>query len=539
MGASSITAYTGSRSNETRFGERFGVVRSVFENGQDCVDMNPDYLSCGSIDRSSFVKKNKSNLLPELVLGKRPAYRRVYETFRDAIRCGQLQTGQQVPSSRELAHRYGVARITVTQGYEQLIAEGYLETRRGAGTFVAKELPEEFFRASETSAGDKLEETNSVSERYIEQPPFLSGCTELDTFPLEIWLKLYAKQMRGSPYSLNTYNHGTGGFLGLREAIAGHLTTQRGVRCDADQILILSGSQPGIELVARALVRPGDRVAVENPSYRGIVNSFRLNGAEICSLPADEHGMDVEKLRSLRKAPRVVVVTPARQFPLGTAMPVGRQAALLEWARENEAWILEDDYDSEFRFRGKPLPAMQGNSDYERILYLGTFTRSMFPDLRIGYLVVPKIVYPDFLALWKTAAMNPSVSMQATLADFIRECHYQRHIRKMRLLYAKRCKWLAGRVDALLGDWLDVGLTDGGLHFVAYYQKPIDVKWLAEEGRKRGYVFMSISSYGPDPVERDGMMFGFSSFSEERMEEGLMVLKEVLTSFGDDLALPE
>lgn len=480
------------------------------------------------------MKIDRANLLGDLGAGARPAYQRVYERFRDAVRSGALVKGQRVPSSRELALKYGVARITVTQAYEQLVAEGYLETRRGAGTFVAGELPDVFFRVVDDRVDGGRDPgslfTESVGKRYLEQPVFLSGCSDLGAFPRELWLKLFARQLRGSTDALNTYGHGEGGFLGLRVAIAGHLSTQRGVRCEAGQILVLSGSQPGIELVARALVKPGDRVAVENPSYRGIVDSFRLNGAEICSVLVDEQGMLVENLRKMKVAPRVVVVTPARQFPLGVAMPVGRQAALLEWARETGAWILEDDYDSEFQFRGKPLPAMQGLAKYERILYLGTFTRSMFPDLRIGYLVVPSAVYPDFLALWKTAAMNPPVSLQATLAVFMRECHYLRHLRKMRLLYAKRCKWLAERVVAVLGDWIELGPTDGGMHFVGYYRKPVDAKRLREEGRKRGYSFKSISSYGPARVERDGMMFGFSSFEAKKMEEGLAVLREVLES---------
>ncbi|MDQ8185084.1 PLP-dependent aminotransferase family protein [Pelagicoccus sp. SDUM812002] len=480
------------------------------------------------------MKRDKSTALPRLKRGQLPAYQRVYEAFRDAVRSGQLKSGQRVPSSRELALKYGVARITVTQGYEQLIAEGYLETKKGSGTFVAKELPDGFFRAGldgkQSRPIERPRPHRGSASSYIEQPPFLSGCAALDDFPAELWLKLYAKQLRGSPYSLNTYGHGEGGFRELREAIAGHLSTQRGVRCEAGQVLILSGSQPGIELVARALVNLGDTVAVENPSYRGITNSFRMNGAKIRSVPLDEQGMLVDVLDRMKTVPRVVVVTPARQFPLGVAMPVGRQAALLEWARKSGAWILEDDYDSEFRFRGKPLPAMQSLSNQDRILYLGTFTRSMFPDLRIGYLVVPRSVYPDFLALWKTAAMNPPVSLQATLAAFIREGHFQRHLRKMRKLYERRSRWLAERVEDLLGDWIEVGVTDGGMHFVGYYKQPVDPLRLAEEGRKRGYVFMSISSYGPDSVERDGLIFGFSSFSEEKMEAGLQALREVLES---------
>lgn len=483
------------------------------------------------MDRSTFLKYDKTSLVPGLAEGDRPAYRRVYETFRDGVRGGRLKPGQAVPSSRELGRIYGLSRVTIVQAYEQLIAEGYLETKRGAGTFVAAELPESFFRAvrRKSNGGSEVGQgSQGAVEKYIEQPAFLSGCSDLESFPMELWLKLYAKHLRGSPYSLNSYKHGEGGYSGLREAIASHLTTHRGVRCDADQILILSGSQPGIELVARALVKLGDRVAVENPSYRGIANSFRLNGAEIRTVPVDEQGLRVDCLERGERSPRVVVATPARQFPLGVAMPIARQLALLEWAKETGGWILEDDYDSEFRFRGRPLPAMQGLSDFERILYLGTFTRSMFPDLRIGYLVVPRKVYPDFLTLWQTAAMNPPVALQATLAEFIGECHFQRHVRKMRSLYAARCRWLAARVEEVLGDWMEVGLTDGGMHFVGYYKRAIDPIWLAAEGRKRGYVFMSISSYGPDPVERDGMMFGFSSFSEEKMEEGLLVLREVL-----------
>ncbi|MBD5780199.1 PLP-dependent aminotransferase family protein [Pelagicoccus sp. NFK12] len=468
--------------------------------------------------------------MPRLSKGNCPAYRRVYESFRDAIRAGQLKAGQRVPSSRELAQRYGVARITVTQGYEQLVAEGYLDSRRGAGTYVAQEIPDGFFvaRSTEEEANRVASTLPQEAARYIEQPPFLSGCADLEAFPIELWLKLYAKQLRRSPYSLNTYGHGDGGFLGLREAIAAHLSTQRGVRCDAGQILILSGSQPGIELAARALVRSGDEVAVENPSYRGISDSFRLNGAKIRSLPLDEQGLMVDALEQIEPSPRIVVATPARQFPLGIAMPIGRQAALLEWAKRAGAWILEDDYDSEFRFRGKPLPAMQGISNYDRILYLGTFTRSMFPDLRLGYLVVPKSVYPDFLALWRAAAMNPPVALQACLADFMREGHFQRHLRKMRKRYQQRCHWLLKQVDALLGQWIEVDLCDGGMHFVGYYKRSVDARKLADEGRKRGYVFMSISSYGPGPVDRDGMMFGFSSFSEEKMEACLLALREAL-----------
>ncbi|MDQ8203130.1 PLP-dependent aminotransferase family protein [Pelagicoccus sp. SDUM812003] len=473
------------------------------------------------IDRATYV--------PELRGGREAGYRRVYEAFREAIRLGQLSGGRKVPSSRELAARYGVARITVTQAYEQLVAEGYLETRRGAGTFVAKALPEGFFRAGGDENGARVRIREGTS-RYVEQPAFLSGCPALDAFPVERWLKCYAKYLRGSTYSLNTYGHGDGGYGRLREAIAGHLRTQRGVRCEAGQILILSGSQPGIELVARALVKPGDRVGTENPCFRGIVDSFRLNGAEVCGVPVDELGMRVGELKRMRKALRVVVTTPARQFPLGYAMPVGRQAELLEWAREKEAWILEDDYDSEFRFRGKPLPAMQGITPNERILYLGTFSRSMFPDVRIGYLVVPKSVYPDFLTLWKAGAMNPPVSMQAALAEFIEAGDFERHLRKMRLLYARRCRWLAELVERELGEWLELGVADGGLHFVGYFRSEVDGELVARLAGEKGVVVYPISRYGvaDAQLERNGLMFGFSSFGEEAMERGVRVLREVL-----------
>nr|WP_281384376.1 PLP-dependent aminotransferase family protein [Pelagicoccus albus] len=336
--------------------------------------------------------------------------------------------------------------------------------------------------------------------------------------------------MRGSPDSLNTYGHGEGGYLGLREAIAGHLRTHRGVRCSADQILIFNGSQPGLDLVARALVESGDRVAVEDPCFKGVADAFRMSGAEVLPVPVDLEGMKVEELLAQKRSVRLVVATPARQFPIGSAMPVGRQAVLLEWARKKGAWILEDDYDSEFRFRGKPLPAMQGLAGYDRILYLGTFTRSMFPDVRIGYLVVPKHAYPDFLTLWKVGAMNPSISIQATLAEFIRQGHYLRHVRKMRQLYAKRSHWLADKVLEMLGDWIELGPTDGGMHFVGFFKKPVDIRSLAKSGSEQGYAFRALSSYAIETKGRDGLMFGFSSFSESKMLDALTVLRGILSA---------
>lgn len=475
--------------------------------------------------------------LPRLSAKDRPAYQRLYDSFRRAILEQQLVAGQRLPSSRELAAFYGVARITVMQAYEQLIAEGYLEGRPGSGTYVSAELPDQFLHASGASVADEGRVVAAPSERdagsrYVSQKPFLSGCPDLDRFPRELWLKLYSRHLRGSSQSLNMYGHGEGGYRGLRESIAAYLNTHRGVVCDAERILILSGSQPGIELVARALGGPGKVVAVENPSYRGIAKAFRMNGAGVSGVQVDDQGLVVGELAARRPAPSVVVVTPSRQFPLGTAMPVSRRAELLTWAYAKRAWVLEDDYDSEFRFRGNPLPAMQGMDLEGRTLYLGTFSRSMFPDLRIGYLVAPERIREDLLELWRTSGMSPPVAIQATLADFMREGHYLRHIRKMRQLYARRCGRLVALLEARLSDWLEAGPTDGGLHLVGYLRRKLDMDALVKRGAEKGLELFPLSRYAVGPLERDGLILGFSSYDEDALEAGVERLGEVLEELG-------
>lgn len=473
--------------------------------------------------------KTKASL-PKLSRGKKPAYQRLYSAFRDAILKHQLKANEQLPSTRNLAAFYGIARNTVMQAYEQLISEGYLEGRRGAGTFVSAELPERFLKSQRATNSPHTKAGKAFKSRPANFPkhlPLSSGYPDLEHFPREHWIKLYNRQLRTSISSLNWYDHEAGGYAPLREAIATYLNTHRGLVCDPEQILILSGSQPGIELAARALIKSGDRVAVENPSYRGIANAFRLNNAKLVAIPVDEQGMNVVALRRKKRAPQMAVVTPSRHFPLGHAMPVSRRAELLEWAHENRSWILEDDYDSEFRFRGNPLPAMQGMDPEGRTLYLGTFSRSMFPDLRIGYLVAPHRIVPDLHSVWQAAGMNPPLATQATLAEFIRDGSYLRHVRKMRILYSKRCTFLKALIQDKLNDWLEVGTTDGGLHLVAFLKQSIDAEAFASEALQKGISLSPLSRCAIKPIARDGFVLGFSSDTETVARKAVETLRKL------------
>lgn len=463
--------------------------------------------------------------LPLLPSERAPAWRRVCEALRRAVVSGALAPGRRLPSTRDLAGFYGVSRNTILQAYEQLTAEGYLEGRRGSGTYVLASLPEGFLQVAPAAPEASRKQTRSASRRQLAPPPFLSGISDLESFPAETWLKLQREFVRSSPYSLSGYGHELG-YEPLRAAIAGHLSSHRGVVCSPGQILVLSGSLPGIELSARALTGPGDVVAIETPCYPGSAQALRLHGASVVGVPVDEGGISIDALRALPKPPRLVVVTPSRQFPLGYSMPFARRVELLRWARESKAWILEDDYDSEFRFRGNPFPALQGLDTEGRTLYLGTFSKTMFPDLRIGYLTMPDFLRDSLVAFWRAGARGPPIATQATLAAFFERGHYLRHIRAMRALYARRCRALATLVEGKLGRWLELGPTDGGLHFVAFARPGFDADALAARAREKGVLLNPVSKYDVGKPSRPGLVFGYASYGERAMKRAVAALQE-------------
>ncbi len=396
-----------------------------------------------------------------------PLHRQIYEEWRQGILSGRFHRGERVPSTRDLALTLAVARTTVSAAYEQLVAEGYLESVRGSGTFVCRELPDEMprsrraplpqagmdvpIRLSHYGAGlteGRVRCRRAARDGCASQ----SGGPDLNEFPFAVWRKLLGRHLRGPDSALFDYADTASGYEPLREEIAAYLRRSRAVRCTAAQVLIVNGSQQALDLCARLLLDPGDEVAFENPGYQGARAIFTAYGARLAPAHLDADGLAAA---ALSEQARLVYVTPSHQFPTGVSMSVTRRLELIAWARRRGAAILEDDYDSEYRYNGPPMPSMQGLAGGAPVIYIGTFSKVMFPGMRIGYIVVPpKLAVAFTRAKWLADRQTPLLE-QATLADFLREGHLERHIRRMRRIYGRRrevlveslAKHFGGRAD--------------------------------------------------------------------------------------------
>ncbi len=476
----------------------------------------------------------KSASLPLLDQFKGPTYRRLYLGFRQAILDRLLPPGSNLPSSRQLAAHYGIGRNTVTQAYEQLTEEGYIEGRRGSGTFVSAVIPEDLFRTKplkrskihSPNQNRKTEFGITGSSEYPKPLPFLSGIPDLDSFPRETWIKLHNRYLRKSPYSLVNYGHANG-YLPLRNAIASHLNTHRGMQCSSEQVIILSGSQQGIDLVCQSLVSPKDTLWIEDPCYGGIRSAIRHQNLNAAKVPLDENGLNVQQGLRLAPKSKLAIVTPSHQFPIGYTMSISRRLELLDWAWRSRSWILEDDYDSEFRYKGKPTPSLQSMDDQGHVIYLGTFSKSLFPDVRIGYLVAPHQLLDSLQSARDASTGNPPISIQATLASFIQEGHYTRHINRQRGIYRKRRDCLIESIHESLSEWLEPGPSDGGLHLATFLKGDFQNAQKLGEAAARQNIALTpfsipISKLGP---HRSGFTLGFSNYTETQIRNAVAACK--------------
>lgn len=378
---------------------------------------------------------------------------------RAAILEGRLNQGQRLPSTRTLARELGVSRLPILNAYEQLLHEGYLVGRIGAGTYVA---------ARSIAAADGLAPGQALNYRRAQKTPraeadpsplfgtFRVGLPALDQFPHRAWSRLVSRHARRLPIDLMAYGQ-PAGHLPLREAITAYLRTSRAVRCEPEQVLIVGGSQMGLRLCAAALLTSRDVACVENPGYPGAWSALKASGATIRGIPVDEDGLVVQSLKTRATRVRVVYVTPSHQYPLGMAMSASRRLELLDWAKRNDAWIIEDDYDSEYRFASRPLGALQGMDDAGRVIYLGTFSKVLFPALRLGYLVVPTSLLSRFLHHRDALDLFSPTLYQSALTDFIAKGHFARHVRRMRTTYQQRRDVLVDGLRNRLGHRLHAG----------------------------------------------------------------------------------
>src|ERR1700728_1654616 len=433
------------------------------------------------------MKRLPASFLPPISLdprGKAPMYRQLYTWFRKAIIDGQMRPGQRVPSTRALAAELKISRIPVLNAYEQLLAEGYFETFVGAGTCVARSIPDDAQRppAEKARRGAQQPEgkpgPRPMSRRGLalaQVPPqswldnmgaFRVSLPALDHFPVGVWSKLVNRHSRRQPRQLMAYGTAMG-HLPFREAIAEYLGTVRAVRCDASQILVTTGSQLGLQLSAQVLLDADDPVWIEEPGYHGARHALMTAGAKLIPVPVDQEGLNIAE--GIRRAPkaRAVYITPSHQYPLGWTMSATRRMMLLNWATRSGAWIIEDDYDSEYRFGGRPIASLQGLDTDARVIYVGTFSKVMFPALRLGYVVVPKDLVPAFSAARDAADIFSSTLYQAVMTDFIREGHFARHIRKMRMLYLERRTALVEGIQSQMSGKLEVIGAEAGMHLVA------------------------------------------------------------------------
>jgi GntR family transcriptional regulator / MocR family aminotransferase len=455
-----------------------------------------------------------------------PLHRQIYDAWRRGILAGRFRKGDRVPSSRELALALRISRSTVTQAYEQLFAEGYLETARGSGTFVSGELHDHTLHPASTRAarsstavrlsnfGAGLVQDFAYSPQPADHICFSRWSPDVERFPLALWRKLLSRHMRTPDRKMLDYARHAQGYEPLRREIAAYVARSRAVDCTPERVLILNGSQQALDLCARVLCDPGDVVAFENPGYLGTRRIFDAHGVELAPAAVDSQGIVVSEI-----APhaRVVYVTPSHQFPTGVSMSLARRLELIAWARQHRAVIIEDDYDSEYRYGGPPLPSLQGLAGEVPVVYCGTFSKVMFPGLRIGYAVLPEsLVAPFRRAKWLSDRCTPMLE-QAALADFIAEGHLERHVRRMRRLYGQRRDVLVESLAAAFGDRCDILGDAAGMHLAVRTSEAA----LVERAARLKVQIVSTRDYYLRKARRDEFLFGFSALSERSIREGI------------------
>ena len=477
--------------------------------------------------------------------GRFPLYRQIYEQLREMILTGALPGGTRLPPSRLLAGQYSLARVTVTTAYEQLKAEGYVLSRVGAGTFVAEDLP--VFSPLDDSSGETFSPAFSRWGRRVMATAagvqggrgnarpvidFGFGRSFPHIFPYDTWRRLLARYLSTDDTMLSRYGS-VAGFEPLRQAVADYLGRQRGVRCTAAQVVIVSGMQQALDILARLLLNSGDEVLVETPGYVDAFELFRTFGAELRALPVDDDGFPVEKI-PLNSQARFAFVTPSNQFPRGGTMPLVRRLALLQWARRAGALVLEDDYDGELRYSEHPLAALQGLDKDGRVIYLGTFSKVLFPALRLGYVVLPPALLSPFLKAMELVDRGAPTLTQAAVADFIAEGHFERHLRRLRKEYGGRRRTMVEGLERHLPGQVHYSAVAAGLHVMLYLAPGLDEKTVVKEAALAGVGVYPGAPYHLEQPSRPSILLGFSGMSEAEIEEGVARLATVIQTIGSD-----
>ena len=468
-----------------------------------------------------------------------PAYRALYSVLRAEILKGRFRPGARLPATRDLARQYALSRGTIVNAFDLLKSEGYLEGSVGSGTYVSKVLPDDLLQVTR-EAGSKppkqRKQPRCISDYGRRVNPFPSfeirpgrafraNLPALDLFPTTLWAQITARRLRRASTNL-LLGCDPLGYRPLRDAVANYLSTSRGVKCVPEQVVIVSGVQEALDLVARLFLNPGDHVCMENPGYVGAALVFEAVGAKISAARLDDQGMKLRE-RSLRRS-RLVYVTPGHQFPLGITMSLPRRLELLEWARKSGALIFEDDYDSEYRYSGRPVPALQGLDRDGLVLFAGSFSKVLFPSLRLGYLVIPADLLKYFAAAKSLSSRHAPLLEQAVLCDFITEGHFGRHLRRMREVYAERLAVLLESARQKLAGLLEISNVEAGLQTVGWLCGGMDSQSAAKAAAARNVEVIPLSSYTRGNVTQEGLQLGFAAVDTREIRRGVLELAAAL-----------
>ena len=472
-----------------------------------------------------------------------PLHQQLYEELRRAILSGRLLPRQRIPSTRSLAKSLGISRTTVTSCYEQLLSEGYLETIVGSGTYVCAQLPDDLLHSTPVESVQKTVlpiqlskyaarladmDTSLMSEPDL-QISFRYGRPAFDHFPMQTWRKLLSRHCRENSTWLD-YATDALGYKPLRDAIARYLSRSRAVQCEPEQVIITNGTQQALYLIMRLLIELGDAIALEDPGYLSARRIFLSQGAKLLPIRVDESGLVVKDLaKYANESIKLVYVTPSHQFPTGAILSLPRRLELLAWAQQNSAMIIEDDYDSEYRYGDRPIPALQGLAQTDSVLYIGTFSKVLFPSLRIGYLVLPPSLISLFArAKWLSDRSLPSLEQQV-LADFIEQGHIDRHIRKMRSLYDLRRQALVQALKANFGEKAKILGEKAGLHLMVRLQTHLTDEEIIQRAARVGVGMMSAQPSYLNANCAGEFIFGYSELRQEQIQQGISRVAQVLT----------
>ncbi|MDQ0473268.1 rhizopine catabolism transcriptional regulator MocR [Labrys wisconsinensis] len=469
-----------------------------------------------------------------------PLHRQLYRALAALIAEHTLPAGSELPSTRDLAADLAIARNTVVAAYDQLATEGYLLSRAGARPVVV-ELPAGPAVQARAPAGSADRPLSRRGETMMRQPvhhgtpgqiAFHPGMPDARAFPFGVWSRLLARRAGFAGETLfGTYH--VAGLPALREAIASYLRTGRGVRCTADQVVVTTGAQAAFDLLARLLLDPGDSVWVEEPGYFGAQSAFVAAGARLAGLTV---GLEGWQLEPPPVTPRLIYVTPACQYPLGITMRVEQRLRLLEIAERCDAWVIEDDFDGEYRFQGRPVPAMQGSDRAGRVIYVGTFAKILFPALRLGYMVLPAALCARIPHALSTTGQFAPLLLQAALADFMNEGLMARHLKRMRRVYAERRLAFQAACEAQLAGRLTLLSGEAGIQVVGFFDQPLDDRRVAEAAQRLGVNVSPLSKHYRQGSPRHGLVLGYAACTAAETEQGMRKLREALDSASPDTA---